>query len=98
MVVRETGLAMIRDLSVSLLEPAHHRRFMHAARLRFSAALGSSLEPASNRRRRLFHDARDLSQLQTVDVIVKQQQLLVVIERGERFIERGNCYRSITLA
>src|SRR5205807_3438748 len=98
MLLTQTGLEMIRDFSVSLLQPAHHRRFMHTARLGFSAALGSSLEPTSNWRFWLFDDSRDLSQLQTVDVIVKQQQLLMIIKRRERFIERGNCHRSITLA
>src|SRR5437660_8355072 len=48
MFLTQTGLEMIRDFSVSLLEPAHHRRFMHAPRLGLSAALGSSLEPTSN--------------------------------------------------
>src|SRR5947207_15411434 len=48
MLLTQTGLEMIRDLSVSLLEPAHDCRLVHAARLGFSAALGSSLEPTSN--------------------------------------------------
>src|SRR5712675_1081620 len=48
MLLAQTSLKMIRDFSVSLLEPAHHRRFMHAPRLDLSAALGSSLEPTSN--------------------------------------------------
>src|SRR6266404_3220612 len=98
MLLTQTGLKMIRDLSVSLLEPAHHCRFMHAARLGFSAALSLPLEPTSNWRCRLFDDASDFAQLQTIDMIIEQQQLLVVIKRGERFIERGNCHRSITLA
>src|SRR5438270_7518635 len=98
MLLTQTGLEMIRDLAVSLLEPAHHGRFMHTARLSFSTALFSPLEPTSNGRRRLFDVARDLSQLQTMDMLVKQQHLLLVIKGGERFIERRNCNRSITLA
>src|SRR5439155_13688709 len=54
MLLTQTSLEMIRDLSVSLLEPAHHGRFMHAPRLGFSTALFSPLEPTSNGRRRLF--------------------------------------------
>src|SRR5882672_1568209 len=59
----------IQNLPVSLLEPAHHRRFMHPFRSRLVPALGSALKPASNRRLWLFHDAGDFAQLETVNVI-----------------------------
>src|SRR5438034_1096272 len=70
---------------------------MHSARSTACPASCLSLEPATNGRRRLLNQTRDLSQLQTFYVIVKQQQRLVIVERSQGMIQGRKGRRSETL-
>src|SRR5436309_6776932 len=71
---------------------------MHATLWNIDAPLRLALKPTAQGRCRLFDKPGYLAQLQAFNVIVEQQQLFVIVECGERLIERRDGRLAVMLA